>query len=154
MGAFTVIEQEQKVEAIIISAGLTAPRLTPAMIEQLMVGVSFSARVVEGTTTTLASAIAPSGFVLCTVDSACASPENFNPALGIEIALNKARVAAREALWKLEGYRLKQALYESRQSTSSAALEQIRAVLRRGTAGDGVSCAQAEAVCQAQAPNV
>lgn len=133
-------DQEQKVEAIIISAGLTAPRLTPAMIDQLMEGVTFSTHVVPGTTTTLASAIASSGFVLCTVESACASPENFNPALGIEIALTKARTVARERLWELEGYRLKQALHEVSTGAASKALEQIRAVLaREGSATRGAA---------------
>jgi hypothetical protein len=125
-------DQEQKVEAIIISAGLIAPRITPAMIDQLMEGVTFSTHVVPGTTTTLASAVASSGFVLCTVESACASPENFNPALGIEIALTKARTTARDKLWELEGYRLKQALHEVSTGTASKALEQIRSVLSRG----------------------
>lgn len=125
-------DQEQKVEAIILSAGLTAPRLTPAMIDQLMAGVTYSTHVVPGTTTTVAYAVAPSGFVLCAGESACASPENFNPALGIEIAITKARTMARDKLWELEGYRLKQALHEVSTGTATKALEQIRSVLERG----------------------
>lgn len=127
-----MIDQERRVEAIIVGAGLTAPRLTPAMIDQLMAGVTYSTHVVPGTTTTVAYAIAPSGFVLCIGESACASPENFNPALGIEIALTKARSLARDKLWELEGYRLKQALHEVSTGSATQALEQIRAVLSRG----------------------
>lgn len=125
-------DQEQKVEAIILSAGLTAPRLTPAMIDQLMAGVTYSTHVVPGTTTTVAYAVAPSGFVLCAGESACASPENFNPALGIEMAITKATAMARDKLWELEGYRLKQALHEVSTGTATKALEQIRSVLERG----------------------
>jgi hypothetical protein len=102
------------------------------MIDQLMAGVTYSTHVVPGTTTTVAYAIAPSGFVLCIGESACASPENFNPALGIEIAMTKARDLARDKLWELEGYRLKQALHEVSTGSATHALEQIRAVLSRG----------------------
>ena len=126
-------DQEKKIEVVIVGLGLTAPRLTPAMIDELMLGVTYSTHVITGTTTTQASAILPSGFVLCTADSACASPENFNPALGIEIALTKARAMARDKLWELEGYRLSQALHESRQESASKALEQIRAIIARGS---------------------
>lgn len=132
-------DQEQKVEAIIVSAGLTAPRLTPPMIDQLMEGVTYSTHVVPGTATTVAYAVAPSGFVLCIGESACASPENFNPALGIEIAITKARTMARDKLWEFEGYRLKQALHEVSTGSASKALEQIRAVLaRESSAARGV----------------
>lgn len=125
------MSSEQKIEQILVDLGLTAPRITPAMIDELMREVTFSTHVVPGTTTTVATAIDGAGFTLCTVPSACASPENFNPALGIEIAITKARAAAREELWKLEGYRLKRALHDARSSKSTKALEQIRAVLAK-----------------------
>jgi hypothetical protein len=126
-------DQEQMVEAVIVGAGLTAPRLTPAMIDQLMAGVTYSTHVVPGTTTTVAYAVASSGFVLCSGESTTASPENFNPALGIEIAITKARAKARDKLWEFEGYRLKQALHEVGTGKASDALKQIRAVLGRGS---------------------
>lgn len=122
---------EQKIEQILVELGLTAPRVTPAMIDELMREVTYSTHVVPGTTTTVATAIDGAGFTLCTVSSACASPENFNPALGIEIAITKARDAARDKLWEFEGYRLKRALHDARSATSTKALEQIRAVLHR-----------------------
>lgn len=125
------MSSEQKIEQIIVDLGLTAPRITPAMIDELMREVTYSTHVVPGTTTTVATAIDGAGFTLCTVSSACASPENFNPALGIEIAITKARGAARDKLWELEGYRLKRALHDARSTNSTKALEQIRAVLAR-----------------------
>lgn len=126
------MSSEQKIEQILVELGLTAPRITPAMIDELMREVTFSTHVVPGTTTTVATAIDGAGFTLCSVSSACASPENFNPALGIEIAITKARAAAREKLWELEGYRLKRALYDARSTNSTKALAQIREVLAGG----------------------
>lgn len=41
--------------------------------------------------------------------SACVSPENFDAAVGREIAYNKAR----EQIWQLEGYLLKQRLFDA-----------------------------------------
>lgn len=125
------MSSEQKIEQILVDLGLTGPRITPGMIDELMREVTYSTHVVPGTTTTVATAIDGAGFTLCSVSSACASPENFNPALGIEIAITKARGAAREKLWELEGYRLSRALRDARSNTSTKALEQIRAVLAK-----------------------
>lgn len=125
-------DQDRKYEVIIQGLGLSAPRITPAMIDELLDRVTYSTHVVPGTTTTLATAITASGFTLCTADSACASPENFNPALGIEMAITKAKAMAREKLWELEGYRLSQALHDVRQGNATLALGQIKAVLSRG----------------------
>lgn len=120
---------EQKIEITLQSLGVTAPRLTPAMIEELLEKVTYSTHVLTGTTVTVATAVDASGFALCSVVSACAAPETFNPALGIEIAIAKAKAAARDKLWELEGYRLKRALYAARQDVATKALEQLRAVL-------------------------
>ena len=48
------------------------------------------------------------GFTV-TGESACASPDNFNQEIGNKIA----RTNAREKIWALEGYLLKQKLYEA-----------------------------------------
>lgn len=125
------MSSEQKIEQIIVDLGLTAPRITPAMIDELMREVTYSTHVVPGTKTTVATAIDGAGFTLCAVSSASVSPENFNPALQIEIAITKARDAARAKLWELEGYRLSRALHDARSSKSTKALEQIRAVLAK-----------------------
>lgn len=127
----TTMNQEQKVELILVDLGLTAPRITPAMIDELMREVTYSTHLISGTTTTVATAIDGAGFTICSVASASASPENFNPALGIEIAITKARDAARAKLWELEGYRLKRALHDARSEKSTASLEQIRAILAK-----------------------
>lgn len=124
-------EQEKRIEVAILDLGLTAARITPAMIDELMEGVTFSTHVVPGTTTTLATAIDSCGIPLCVSMASSAAAANFNPALGIEAAITKAKAAAREKLWELEGYRLKRALHEAGQATSTRALEQIRDVLAR-----------------------
>ena len=47
------------------------------------------------------------GFTV-TGESACASPENFDPQIGRDIA----RKNAREKIWALEGYLLKQKIHD------------------------------------------
>jgi hypothetical protein len=119
----------QKFENILNGLNLPGPRITLAMVEEILATVSYETRLLKGTTCTQATAILPSGFVLATGQSNCADPANFNPALGIEMAISKTRDLAREAIWEHEGYRLKQALYEVRHNVASAAMMQIRAIL-------------------------
>lgn len=90
--------------------GLTAPRVTFHQIDELMSGVRFETHVVPGTTTTVATAIAANGFTLASEVSACASPENFDEELGRKFAIKKCAEAAKNELWKLEGWRLKHSL--------------------------------------------
>lgn len=49
------------------------------------------------------------GFTV-TGESACVSPANFNAQIGRDIAYGKAR----EKIWQLEGYRLKQAVMDGK----------------------------------------
>lgn len=120
---------DQKFESVLASLGLPGPRVTLAMVEEVLATVTYDTRVIPGTTCTQATAILPTGFVVGRGEAACADPANFNPALGIERAISKARDNARDEIWKLEGYRLSQALHEVRQGVASSALRQIRSVL-------------------------
>lgn len=97
---------EQQLEQEIQAKGLTAPRITPDHIDACIVKEQY--HVFEGTTVTVCLLHLPNGF---TVDgiSACASQENFNAEIGRKIA----RANAREKIWALEGYLLKQQLHES-----------------------------------------
>lgn len=97
---------ERQLEQEIQAKGLTAPRITPEHIDACIVKEQY--HVFEGTTVTVCLLHLPNGF---TVDgiSACASPENFNAEIGRKIA----RANAREKIWALEGYLLKQQLHES-----------------------------------------
>ncbi|MGL5280813.1 MAG: Gp49 family protein [Plesiomonas shigelloides] len=94
-----IIEQE------IQQKGLTAPRLTPALIDSKVKSVEF--HVFPATCLTVCCMTLENGFTV-TGESACASPENFNAEIGQKIA----RENARDKIWQLEGYLLKQRLYE------------------------------------------
>ena len=85
-----------------------APRLTPNYIDSLIQTVRY--HVFPGTTTTVCCIELPNGFTV-TGDSACASPANFNAQVGREIAYRNAR----EKIWELEGYLLRQRMFEREQ---------------------------------------
>jgi hypothetical protein len=107
------MSNDQSLERRITALGLTAPRITYTQIEALVKALSYHTYVVPGTTTTIASAIDPTGFVVALGTSACVSPENFNEVLGRDAAISKAKTLATDELWKLEGYRLKQNLHQA-----------------------------------------
>jgi len=94
---------EAEIEQEIIDKGLTAPRLTPQAIDDTIAKEQF--HVFEGSQTTVCCLTLQNGFTVTGV-SACASPENFDEELGQRIA----RANARDAIWPLEGYLLKQQL--------------------------------------------
>lgn len=108
-------KSERELEQAIQDKGLTAARVTPATINALMSNVAYTTHIVPGTTTTLATAVMGNGFTLATSESACASPQNFNAELGAKAAIDKVKIAARDKLWELEGYRLKRSLEEKHQ---------------------------------------
>jgi hypothetical protein len=112
-----VIEQEIQAKC------LTAPRVTPADIEENIISeVYFTARegalAAEGVNLgqldhvalgllTICILVLRNGFTV-TGESACASPENFDAALGRKIA----RQNAVAKVWSLMGYELKQRLHD------------------------------------------
>ena len=97
---------DQTIEQEIQAKGLTAPRITPDVINALMDRVVFYIVCPEDTTSTFAHAYLDGKFYLATGHSACVSPENFNAEIGEKLAMSKAEVAARDKLWEMEGYRL------------------------------------------------
>ncbi len=114
---------DDQIEQEIQAKGLTAPRVTPQRINDVIKReVYFTAA--EGVTGATKgkigydSAHAMSLLTFCvltlengftvTGESACASPENFDPEVGRKIA----RENAVNKIWMLEGYLLKQALHE------------------------------------------
>lgn len=98
--------REEEIEKEIIEKGLTAPRLTPGLIESVILSEQY--HVYEGTTFTSCLLTLKNGFNVHG-GSACASPENFNEELGRKIA----RENAKNKIWALEGYLLRQKLYEN-----------------------------------------
>lgn len=96
---------EQAIEQEIQDKGLNAPRLTPTDIDAAIAGEQY--HVFDGTTLTVCCLTLRNGFTV-TGESAAASPENFDQEIGQKIA----RQNAREKIWALEGYLLKQKLAE------------------------------------------
>lgn len=94
---------EQAIEQEIQAKGLNAPRLNPAHIDATIAKEDY--HVFPGTTLTVCCLTLQNGFTV-TGESAAASPENFDTEIGRKIA----RQNAREKIWALEGYLLKDRL--------------------------------------------
>lgn len=90
---------------------LNAPRLTPEGIEAAVIKEQY--HVFEGSCLTVCCLTLTNGFTV-TGESACASPENFNEEIGRKVS----RAKAIEKIWPLEGYRLKEMLYQDELSNS------------------------------------
>lgn len=97
---------ETDIEAEIQQKGLNAPRLTPAHIDATIVAEDF--HVFPGTTLTVCALTLRNGF-LVTGESAAASPANFDEEIGRKIARDNAR----NKIWALEGYLLRQKLADA-----------------------------------------
>lgn len=99
------MSSNEEIEQEIIDKGLTAPRVTQEQINTKIVNADY--HVFEGSQLTVCSLTLENGFTV-TGESACASPENFDAVLRRRIALRKAT----DKVWALEGYLLKQKLFE------------------------------------------
>ena len=97
---------EKELELKINTKGLNAPRLTPDAIDSVIKSIKY--HVFEGTCLTVCCITLLNGYNV-TGESACASPENFDVEIGQKIAYNNAR----EKIWMLEGYLLKQRLFQN-----------------------------------------
>lgn len=98
---------ESEIENDIQSKGLNAPRLTPGNIDNAIVHEQYY--VFPGTTLTVCCLTLRNGFNVIG-ESAAASPKNFDENIGRKIAFTDAR----EKIWALEGYLLKQKLSEAK----------------------------------------
>ena len=96
---------EASTECLIKLKGLDAHRLTPEYIDSCIAKAEY--HVFSDTQLTVCCMTLKNGFTV-TGESACASPENFDEEIGQRIAYTNAR----EKIWALEGYLLKQKLYE------------------------------------------
>lgn len=94
---------ETDLEQEIQDKGLTAPRLTPDLIDATIADEMY--HVFGDTCLTVCCLVLKNGFTV-TGESACASPENFDAEIGRSIA----RANARDKIWQLEGYLLKEKL--------------------------------------------
>lgn len=96
---------EKDLEQEIQDKGLNAPRLTPQMIDDTIMYEEYFR--VTNTTCTICSLILRNGYVVVG-KSAAVSMANFDEEIGRKVA----RDDAREQIWALEGYLLKQKLKE------------------------------------------
>ena len=107
---------DQAIEAEIVAKGLTAPRVTPADIEESIVVESYftaaDGAINAGnpyhdsmTLLTFCVLVLRNGFTV-TGESACASPENFDAEIDCKIA----RANAVQKIWPLMGYALRDRL--------------------------------------------
>jgi len=110
---------DEAIEQEIQAKGLTAPRVTPQRIEEVIASeYYFTAQdgVLKSgewsdihpslSLLTFCVLVLKNGFTV-TGESACASPENFNAELGRKIA----RENAKRKIWSLDGYLLRERLH-------------------------------------------
>ena len=98
---------DQQIEKEIQDKGLNAPRITPEHLEQIIVKEQY--HVFPESTFTSCLLTLENGFTVHG-ESACASPENFNAELGRKIARDNAK----NKIWMLEGYLLRQKLHDEK----------------------------------------
>lgn len=96
---------EASLEQEIVNKRLDAPRLTPQHIDEQVLAAQY--HVFPGTTTTVCCLTLRNGYTVIG-KAACVSPENFDEAIGRKVAFDDAR----NQIWALEGYLLRQRLHE------------------------------------------
>lgn len=122
---------DAQIEQEIQTKGLTAPRVTPQRIADVIKAeFYFTAHEAVGGTVihghqlqhmkplellTFCVLVLANGFTV-TGESACASPENFNAEIGRKIA----RQHAVDKIWALEGYALRELLFRSSAAANKA----------------------------------
>jgi len=94
---------DQAIEKEINEKGLTAPRVTIEHIESVIVSEQY--HVFEGSTFTSCLLTLRNGFTVHG-ESACVSADNFDAELGRKIARDNAK----NKIWMLEGYALRESL--------------------------------------------
>ena len=104
---------DQAIEQEIQLKGLTAPRVTPERITEVIASREFHK--ITGTLTVCVITLR-NGFQV-TGESACASAANYDREIGEKIAYENAH----DKIWLLEGYLLKEKLFQSIQPAQSPA---------------------------------
>ncbi len=96
---------DQQIEDDIVAKGLNFPRLKPDNIEEVIVSAQYYR--FPGTTVTVCCLSLKNGYGVIG-ESSAVSEENFDYAIGCRVA----RQHAKDKIWSLEGYLLKQRLFE------------------------------------------
>lgn len=97
------MRNEDQIDSEIVAAGKTATRLTPADIDAAIVSEMY--HTFPSTTLTVCALTLRNGYIV-TGESAAALPENFDANIGRKIARDNAR----NKIWGLEGYLLRERL--------------------------------------------
>lgn len=113
-------KDEKQTEAEIQAKGLNAPRLTPQLIDDAIISEQYY--VFPGSTVTVCALKLRNGYVTVG-ESAAASPENFSREIGRKIA----RENARNKIWALEGYLLREKLHQ-REEAALVDVDSLQAV--------------------------
>lgn len=108
------MKDEQQIETEIQAKGLNAPRLNPEHITRTIARQQY--HVFPGTTLTVCCLTLANGFNVVG-ESAAASPENFDREIGEKIAFENAR----NKIWALEGYLLREQLYRQLEAPADPA---------------------------------
>lgn len=96
---------EQEIEQEIQDKNLNAPRLNPEHIDSMIVGTQY--HLFKPSYMTVCCLTLKNGFTVIG-EAGCVSVANFDAEIGQKVAKEKAR----EKIWALEGYLLRQKLYE------------------------------------------
>ena len=100
------MNDNKQIEKEIQQKGLNAPRITPEHINTVIHKAEYHKLTPVLTVCVLTLR---NGFTV-TGESACASPENYDEEIGNKIAYKNAY----DKIWALEGYLLKESLYETK----------------------------------------
>jgi hypothetical protein len=92
---------EESVEKKIVEKGLTAPRLSPADVDAVIIGKTFT-KLPSGKCM-ICELTLKNGYTV-RGEAACVSPENFDQEIGEDVSFTDAR----NKIWQLEGYLLQE----------------------------------------------
>jgi len=103
---------DNQIEQEILAKGLTAPRVTPANIEDNIADIEYVKHVSKGGQVLRWAVITTkNGFAVVGNPSASVSPANDNEDIGQKVALDNSK----QELWPLMGYALKETLFKTTQ---------------------------------------
>ena len=101
------MSNEQQIEQEIQAKGLSAPRLTPGLIDSVILSESYV--VLPSGKSMICELMLRNGYSV-RGESSVVSKENFD----VEIGKKISRENARNQIWQLEGYLLQQKLWEAK----------------------------------------
>lgn len=104
------MKEEQRIEQEILAKGLTAPRVTPADLDAVIVREDYHR--LPGTNITVCVLTLKNGLTATGVNHGSVDPRNYSEAMGKEMSYK----AARDTLWPMLGYELANKLSLVRQA--------------------------------------